>query len=145
MGNNLLGWQTPRIHYSKYISPLSTIGSTTTGDHRTALLMSLNPLAPAFLPLSQSSSDQPPSLCNPVMSLPLAQLFSGMPPQFTPFPAPAINQHVSDGTFFFPFLQQTSQFQPNAAALQPTSEFSALLSSPLQHQANYLKAIHKTV
>ena len=75
MGNNLLGWQTSRIYDSKHLSPLSTTGSTTTGHHRTPSLMSLNPLAPAFLPHYQSSSGPPLSLCNSnTMNLTLAQI-----------------------------------------------------------------------
>ena len=107
--------------------------------------MSLNPLAPAFLPFSQSSSDQPPSLCNSVMSFPLAQLFSGMPSQIPPFPAPAINQHAPDKTLILPLLQPTSQPQPNVAAPQPIPESTTLLPSPLTPQANCLKSIHTTI
>ena len=40
--------------------------------------------------------------------------------------------------------RQSSQ-KPNAAAHQPNRESSALLSSPLQHQANCLQSIHKTI
>ena len=105
--------------------------------------MSLNPLAPAFLP--QSSSDPPISLCNPTtMSLPLAQLLCGMHPQIVPTHAP-FNQHITDGTFLLPFLQPTNQSKLIAAAHQPTPESSATLTSPLQNQANCLQAIHKTI
>ena len=146
MGNNLLGWQKPRINYSKYLYPLSTFGSTTTGYHRTSPLMSLNPLAPAFLPHHQSSSNPSIPLGNSTtMSLPLVQLFCGMPPQIIPSHAPSINQHTTDGTLHLPLLQSTNQSRPDAAANQPTSASSALLSSPLQHQANCLQAIHKTI
>ena len=108
--------------------------------------MSLNPLAPAFLPQFQSSCDPAISLGNSsTMSFPLAQLFCGMPPQVIPPPAPSFDQHITDGTFLLPSLQLTSQSQPNAAVHQSTPEFSALLSSPLLHQANCLQAIHKTI
>ena len=108
--------------------------------------MSLNPLAPAFLPQFQSSCDPAISLSNSTtMSFPLAQLFCGMPPQFIPPHAPSNNQHIVDGTFFFSSLQPTNQFKPNTAVHQSTPEFSALLSSHLLHQANCLQAIHKTV
>ena len=108
--------------------------------------MSLNPLAPAFLPYYQSSSDAPISLCDSTtMSLPLAHLFCGMPPQIPPFPAPSFNQHITDGNFFFPSLQPTNHSEPSAAAQQPTTESSALLSSPLQQQASCQQAIHKTI
>ena len=108
--------------------------------------MSFNPLAPAFLPHYQSSSDQPISLCNPnTMSLPLAQLICGMPPQTIPSHAPPINQHITDGTFLLPLLQPTNQSKPDAAVHQPTPGSSAFLPSPLQHQANCLQAIHKTI
>ena len=79
------------------------------------------------------------------MSFPLTQLFCGMPPQITPFHAPSTNQHLTDGTFLFPSLQPTNQCRPNAAAHQQTPESSALLFSLLQHQANCLQAIHKTI
>ena len=49
--------------------------------------MSLNPLAPAFLPQFQPSCDPAISLGNSgTMSFPLAQLFCGMPPQIVPPP-----------------------------------------------------------
>ena len=106
--------------------------------------MSLKSLAPIFLPLSQSSSDPLPPLCNSTaMSLPLAQLFCGMPPQIVPSQAPSINQHVPDGTTLFPLPQQTNQFKSTATANQPTPAPSAPLS--LQHQAHSLLAIHKTI
>ena len=79
------------------------------------------------------------------MSFPLAQLTCGIPPQITPFHAPSINQHITDGTFLLPFRQSTKQSKPNTAAQQPNPELSALLSSPLLHQANCLQAIHKTI
>ena len=53
-------------------------------------------------------------------------------------------QHIPDGTFRLPLLQPTDQSKPNAAAHQPTPESSALLSSPLQLQANCLQGIQKT-
>ena len=68
-----------------------------------------------------------------------------MPPQITPSHATSIDQHITDGTFLLFSLQPTNQSKPNAAANQPTPESSALLSSPLQHQANCLQAIHKTI
>ena len=108
--------------------------------------MSLNPLAPAFLPQFQSSCDLPIPLDNfNTMSFPLAQLFCGIPPQIISSHAPSINQHIIDGTFLLPSLQPTNQSKPYAAAHQPNPEPSALLSSPLQHQANCLQSIHKTI
>ena len=108
--------------------------------------MSLNPLAPAFLLQFQSSCDPAISLGNSTtMSFPLAQIFCAMPAQINPPHAPSINQHITDGTFLLPSLQLTSPSQPNAAVHQPTAEISALLSSPLLHQANYLQAINKTI
>ena len=141
MGNNLLGWQTSRIYDSKHLSPLSTIGSTTTGNHRTSSLMSLNPLAPAFLPHYQSSSDPTISLCNSTtMGLPLAQLICGMPPQTIPSHAPSIDQHIIDGTFLLPLLHPTNKSQLDAAVHQLTPG-----SSTLQHQVICLQAINKTI
>ena len=108
--------------------------------------MPLNPLAPAFLPQFQSSCDPAISLGNSTtMSFPLAQLFCGMPPQIMPPHAPSIHQHITDGTFLFPSLQPTNPSKLNAAAHPPTPEISALLSSPLLHQANCLQVIHKTI
>ena len=108
--------------------------------------MSLNPLAPVFLPHFQSSSEPPIPLGNSnTMSFPLAQLISGIPPKTTPFHAPSNNQHITDGTFFLPTLQPTKQSKPNATAHRPILEPSALLSSPLQHQANFLQPVHETI
>ena len=107
--------------------------------------MSLNPLAPAVLPHSQSSSDPRLSLCNStIMSLPLVQLFCRMPPKIIPSHAP-INQSITDSTCILPLIQPTNHSKPNAAAHQPPSGFSSLLSSALQHQANCLQAIHKNI
>ena len=108
--------------------------------------MSLNPLASAFLPQFQASCDPAISLGNSTtMSFPLTQLFCGMPAKITPSHVPSNNQHITDGTFLFPSLQPTNQFKPNAAVHQPNPESSALLSSPLQHQANCVQSIHKTI
>ena len=146
MGNNILGWQTSRIYNSKHISSLSTNGSTNTGNHCIFPLMSLNPLAPAFLPHYQSSSDPPIPLGNSTaMSLPLAQLFCGMLSQSIPFLAFSTNQHITDGTLLLPLLQPRNQSKPDAAVHQPTPGSSALLPSSLQHQANCQQAIHKTI
>ena len=108
--------------------------------------MSLNPLAPAFLPHYQSSSDPLISLGHSnTMSLPLAQLICGMPPQTIPSLASSTDQHLTDGTFLFPLLQPTNQSKPDAAVNRPTPDSSALLPSSLHHQANCLQAIHKTI
>ena len=108
--------------------------------------MSLNPLAPAFLPHFQPSSDPPLSLRNSTtMSFPLAQLFCGMLPQITPSHAPSINRHITDSTFILPPFQLSNQSKPDAAAHQPTPGSSTLSSSPLQHQATCLQAIHKSI
>ena len=105
MGNNLLGWQTSRVYISKHLSSLSTIGSTTTGNHRNPSLMSLNPLAPAFLPQYQSSSDIPISSSHPnTMNLPLAQLICGMPPPNIPPLDPSTNQPLTDSTSLLSFF-----------------------------------------
>ena len=79
------------------------------------------------------------------MSFPLAQLFCRMPPHIFPSHAPSNNQHISDGNFLLPFLRPTNQSKPDATAHQPTPDFSAVLSLRLQHQANCLEAIHKTI
>ena len=108
--------------------------------------MSLNPLAPAFLPSYQSSSNSPISLCNSTtMGLPLAQLICGMHPQTIPSLAPSIKQHIADTTLLLPLPQQTNQSTPDAAAHQPTPGSLAPLPSSLQHQSNCLQAINKTI
>ena len=141
-----MGWQTSRIYNPKHFSPLSAIGSTTTGNHRTPPLMSLDPFAPTFLPSYQSSSNPPTSLCNPTtMGLPLAQLICGVPPQLIPSLVPPINQYKSDNTLLLPLLQQTNHSKPCAAAHQPPPGPSASLPSSLQHQSNCLQAINKTI
>ena len=146
MGNDLLGWQTSRIDNSKHLSPLSTIGSTTTGHHRTLSLMSLNPLAPAFLPHPQSSSNPPLSLCNSnTINFPLAQLICGMPPQITPSHAPSINQHIADNTLLLPLLQPINQYTNDAAAHKSTPGSSTPLPSSLHHQMKCLQAVNNSI
>ena len=108
--------------------------------------MSLNPLAPAFLPHYQSSSDPPTSLCVTIaMGLPLAQLICGMPPLTIPSHAPSINQHITDGTSLLLLLRPTNQSKSEAAVHQPTPGSSAFLPSSLRHQAKCLQAIHKMI
>ena len=108
--------------------------------------MSLNPLAPVFIQNYQNSSDPPISLYNfATMNLPLAQLFCGMPPQMNPSHAFSISQPITDYIFNLPLLQSTNQSKQDAAAHQPTRGPSSLLSPPLQHQANCLQAVHKTI
>ena len=142
-GNNLLGWQTSRIYNSKHPSPLSTIGSTTTGYHRTPSLRSLNPLAPAFLPHHQSSSDPPPLLGHSnTMNLLLAQLICGMPPQMIPSHAPSVNQHIADNTLL---LQPMNQYTRDAAAHKSTPGSSTYLPPSLQHQMKCLQAINNSI
>ena len=146
MGNILLGWQTSRVYNSKHLSSLSAIGSTTTSHHRTSSLMSLNPLAPVFLPRHQSSSDPPLSLCNSnTMNLPLAQLICGMPPQITPSHAPSINQHIADNTLLLPLLQPINLYTKDPAAHKPTPGSSTHLPSSLHHQMKCLQAINNSI
>ena len=143
MGNNLLGWQTSRVYNSKHLCSLSTIGSTTTGHHCTPSLMSLNPLAPAFLPHHQSSSDPPLPVCNSnTMNLPMAQLICGMPPQIIPSHAPPINQHIADNSLL---LQPINQYMTDAAAHKPTPGSSTHLPSALHHQMKCLQAINNSI
>ena len=145
MGNNLLGKPASRKHDSKHISTFSTIGSTSTDDHRTFPLRPLNPFAPAFLPHNQFSSAPRISLCNSTaMSLPLAQRFRGMPPPITPFYGSPITQSTTDGTFIIPLVQPKNPSKQDAETLQLLPGFSSLLPSPLQHQAQCRQAIHKT-
>ena len=108
--------------------------------------MSLNPLAPAFLPHFQLPSTPPLPMCHSTtMSLSLAQLFCGMPPQLIPSHAPPINQPITNGNFTLPLIQPKNPSKLDAATHRPSPESSSLLSSPLQHPANCLQAIHKTI
>ena len=146
MGNNLLGWLASRIYNSEHISPVSTPGSTATGNHSTSSLMSLNPLAPAFLPPPQPSCDPPILLCNPpTMGIPLAQLVCGMLPQTLPSHIPSTNQHITDKTLLLPLLQPTTQLQPDAAIPPPALGPPAFLLPSLQHHTNCLQTINKTI
>ena len=105
--------------------------------------MSLNPLAPAFLPHHQSSSDPPLSLCNSnTMNLPLAQLLCGMPPQIIPSRAPSINHHIADNTLL---LQPINQYTTDAAAHKSTPGSSTHLPSALHHQTKCLQAINNSI
>ena len=82
--------------------------------------MSLNPLAPAFHPHYQSSSDPPLSLCNSTkMSLPLDQLFCGMPPQVIPSHVPYNNHPITGGPFILPLIQPKNPPKQDAAVHQP--------------------------
>ena len=108
--------------------------------------MSLNTLAPAFLPRHQSSSDPPLSLCNSnTMNLPLAHIICGMPPQITPSHAPSINQHIADNTLLLPFLQPINQYTKDAAAYKPTLGSSTPLSSSLHLQMKCLQAHNNSI
>ena len=108
--------------------------------------MSLNPLAPAFLPSYQSFSNPPTSLCNSnTMNLPLAQLICGMPPPITPSHAPSINQHIADNTLLLPLLQPINQYTKEAAAHKPTPGSSTHPPSSLHHQMKCLQAINNSI
>ena len=108
--------------------------------------MSLNSLAPAILPHYQPSSDPAISLCNSTtMSLPLTQLCCGMPPQIVPSHAPSNNHPMTDGTFILSLIQPKNPSKQDAAVPQRNPGYSSLFSLPLQHQANCLQAIHKTI
>ena len=105
--------------------------------------MSLNPLAPAFLPHHQSSSNPPLSVCNSnTMNLPLAQLICGMPPPIIPSHAPSVNQHVADNTLL---LQPINQYTTDAAAHKSTPGSSIHLPSALHHQTKCLQAINNSI
>ena len=146
MGNSFLGYPTSRIYNSKQIFTFPTFDSTSFGDHCTFPLMSLNPLAPAFLPQFQFPSDPPISMGNfTTMSLPLAQLICGMTQPIIPSHASPINQPNTDGSFILPLFQPTNQSKQDEAIHQSLPGSSSLLPSTLQHQANCIKAIHKTI
>ena len=108
--------------------------------------MSLNPLAPAFLPQHRFSSDPPFSLYNSnTMNLPLAQLICGVPPQTTPSHAPSINQHIADNTLLLPLLQPITQYTKDTAAHKPTPGSSTHLPSSLHRQTKCLQAINNSI
>ena len=108
--------------------------------------MSLNPLAPAFLPSYQSFLNPPTSLCNSnPMNLPLAQLICGMPPPITASHAPSINQHIADNTLLLPLLQPINQFTKDAATHKSTPGSSTPLPSSLHHQMKCLQAINNSI
>ena len=108
--------------------------------------MSLNPLAPAFLPHHQSLSDPPLLLCNSnTVNLPLAQLICGMPPQIIPSHAPSINQHIADNTLLLSHLQPMNQSTTDAAAHKLTPGLSTHLPPSLQHQTKCLQAINNSI
>ena len=115
-------------------------------DHRAFLLMSLNPLAPAFLPHNQSPSDSPMSLCNSTaMSLPVFQIICGKHPSIIPSHAPPLRKPITDDTFILLLIQPMNPFKQDAATFQPPPGYLSLLHSTLQHQAQCLQAIRETI
>ena len=103
--------------------------------------MSLNHLAPAFLPHYQSPSNPPISLYNSTtMSFPLAQLLCGMPPQIITTHALPINQPIGNDIFNLPLIRPKNPPKQDAETLQPPPG-----SSSLQHQAHCLQAIHQII
>ena len=108
--------------------------------------MSLNLFAPAFLPLYQFASDPPISLGDSTaMSLPLAQIFCGMPPSITPSHALTLRQPMTDSTFILSLMQPKNPSKQDAETLQPPPGSSSLLPLRLQHQAQCLQANHETI
>ena len=108
--------------------------------------MTLNPFAPAFLPHYQSPSDPLYSLCNSTaMSFTLAHSFCGILPPIIPSQDPPFNQPINYGTSILPLVQPISQFNQDGAAHPPPPGSSSFLSSPLQHRANCLQDVHKTI
>ena len=141
-----MGWQTSRVYNSKHLSPLSTIASTTTGNHRTSSLMSLNPLATAFLPSYQSSSNPPIALSNSTtMGLPLAQLFCGMPPQIFPLSLLLLTNTLLTPLPSSLFSSRPISLRQMQQLINPLLDLLAPLSSSLQHPWNCLQAINKTI
>ena len=108
--------------------------------------MSLNPLALAFLPHYQPSSEAHISLCNSTIKrLQLDQLFCGLPPSTTTSHAFPTNQPIADGSFIVPLIQPKHPSKENAVAHHLPPGCISLLSSPLQRQVNCLLVNHKTV
>ena len=79
------------------------------------------------------------------MSLPLAQKVCGLPPSITPSPDPPLRQPITDGFFILPLTHPRNPSKQDAETLQPPPRSSSLLPSPLQHQAQCLQAIHRTI
>ena len=57
----------------------------------------------------------------------------------------SILQHITDSTFLLPLFQPSNQSKLDAVGHQPAPGSSTFSSSPLQHQANFLQAIHKSI
>ena len=72
-------------------------------------------------------------------------IICGTPPQVIPSHAASVNQPIIDGVLILLLIQPTNQPKQETAAHQPPPGSSSLLSSSLQHQANCLEAIHKTI
>ena len=68
-----------------------------------------------------------------------------MPSQIISFYALQINLPITDGTLIFLLIQPPTQSKKDTATHEQPHGSSSLLSSPLQHQANCLQAIHKTI
>ena len=108
--------------------------------------MSLNPLAPTFLPHHQSSFDPPIMLDHSyAMNLPLVPITCGLPPQPIPLLTPSLNQQPTDSTVLLPLLQPINQYKTDAAAHKPTPGSSTHLTSSLHHQTKCLQAINNSI
>ena len=108
--------------------------------------MSLSPLASAFLPHYQLTSDPSISLCNSnAMNLSLAQIFCGMPPLITHSHASPLRQPITDDTSILDLIQPKIPSKQGAERFQPLPGSSSLLLSPLRHQEQKLQAIHKNI
>ena len=104
------------------------------------------PSCTSLLP-SQSISLRPPFLlCNStVVSLPLSQIFCGMPPSINQSHGPPITQPITDGTFIFPIIQSLNPSKQYAETVQLPPGSSSLSPSHLQHQTQCLLVFHKTI
>ena len=76
---------------------------------------------------------------------PLTRFLPGMPRPFIPSHGPPFNQPIADGIFILPLILPTSHSKQDAAAHPLLPGSLSPFSSPLQHQANCLQVIHKSI
>ena len=79
------------------------------------------------------------------MGLPLAQIFCGKPPSIAPSHALPFGQPTTDDSFILRLIQPRNPPRRNAEAPQARPGTSSDWSLPLQHQAQCLQAIQKTI
>ena len=76
---------------------------------------------------------------------PSCSMFCQMPSSITPFHGLPSTHPTTDGTFILSLTQPKNPSKQNAENLQPPPGSSPFLPSPLQHQEQCYKAVHKTI